>query len=88
MTLPRDPAVVIAACLDPVYSSLENVLRQAARSGTPPQSVGREDDAPAFSTIWPRTPQRQRAAAGQIGSDRLRVLATAAYRKRLKDGNV
>jgi len=28
MMLPRDPAVVIAACLDPVYSSLEDLLHE------------------------------------------------------------
>jgi hypothetical protein len=87
MTLPRDPAVAIAACLDPAYSSLETVLRRVARSGTPPEP-GREDYPPAFSAVWPSDPQRQQTAAREIGRDRLEVLAAATYRKRLKDSSL
>lgn len=77
MTLPREAAVVIAACLDPVYSSLEKLLfehyEQIVRVwvGRPLRPAGGEHDPVACLAIWPAVAPvsrpRQRAAGRRIG---------------------
>ena len=87
MTLPRDAAVVITACLDPVFSSLEDSLHE--------QSTGRrhrwlstvgDHDPPAYLSVWaaaqPADPQGLGMASGRIGSDRLGLLGSYRRRRR------
>jgi hypothetical protein len=84
MTLPRDAAVVIAACLDPVYLSLEDLLVEQFNGRRRRWPTAGESDAQAYLSVWaatqPADPQGLGMASGRIGSDRLGFLGS--YRKR------
>jgi hypothetical protein len=81
MTLPRDSAVVIAACLDPVYSSLDKLLYEKYRQvvkgryGAPLRPAGGEHDPLACLTVWPATTLADRESWRSTGrQDRNRNL--------------
>jgi hypothetical protein len=85
--LPRDAAIVIAACLDPVYSSLEELLNEqykqivGIRYSAAPRPAGDEHEPLAYLTVWPPAArddrQPPRVTARQIGIGNY-------YRKRLR----
>jgi hypothetical protein len=82
MTLPRDAAVAIAACLDPWYSSLEELLDKKFQPeyGAPGQAAGGERDAQAAWLATISADEQPPPAVGRwVGS---------AYRKRRRRPNV
>src|ERR1039457_687067 len=89
MTLPRDAAVDIAACLDPVYLSLEDLLVEQFNGRRRRGPAAGEHDAQAYLSVWaatqPADPQGLGMASGRIGSDRLGFLGSYRKRRRRAD---
>ena len=89
MTLPRDAAVVIAACLDPGYLSLEDLLVEQVNGRRRRWPAAGESDAQAYLCVWaatqPAAPQGLGMASGRIGSDRLGFLGSYRKRRRRAD---